>query len=173
MSNQLQTLRLLFFGILSVLVTHVAFAQNAVAQNAVASIEVVTVQDLQTRIERPSDTTYVVNLWATWCKPCVAELPYFERLSKEQSYSPVKVLLVSVDAKKDRETKLEPFIAKRGFTAEVLQLWPVAIDDIDSSWSGAIPATLIVKGLRKSFFEKEFTFDELKLTVEKFIGSEK
>lgn len=140
---------------------------------AQAQVEIINVDMLQTRLAKVSDTTFVVNLWATWCKPCVAELPYFERISREQHSTPIKVLLVSVDAKKDRETKLEPFVAKRGITAEVVLMWPVGVNGIDSTWSGAIPATLMVKGARRRFYESEFTYDELKKTLDEFIKAEK
>ncbi len=139
---------------------------------ASAQVDVVNIDDLKARLAKESDTTFVVNLWATWCKPCVAELPYFERLWREEATKHnVKVLLVSVDAKKERESKLEPFIAKRGITAEVVLLSPVGVDGIDSTWSGAIPATLIVKGAKRGFFEQEFTYDELKRTLDDFIKS--
>ena len=142
------------------------------AISATAQVEIVNIDMLRGRLATGLDTTFVVNMWATWCKPCVAELPYFEQLSRTQSATPLKVLLVSVDAKKDLQTKVEPFIAKRGFTAEVVLLWPMAIDGIDSSWSGAIPATLLVKGQRRRFIEQEFTNDELIRTVDDFIKSE-
>lgn len=141
------------------------------APKVTGQVDVVTADVLQTRLANASDTTFVVNLWATWCKPCVAELPNFERLSREGASRHIKVLLVSVDAKKDREPKLEPFVAKRGITAEVVLLWPVTVDGIDSIWSGAIPATIIVKGARRRFYEQEFTYYELKHTVDEFIKS--
>ena len=152
-----------FFGVIVVLV----FASASSAQ-----VDIINVDALKARLANPSDTTFVVNMWATWCKPCVAELPYFERLSREMAANRyVKVLLVSVDAKKDRETKLEPFLSKRGITAEVVLLSPVGVDGVDSSWSGAIPATLFAKGPRRGFFEQEFTYDDLKRTLDDFLKS--
>jgi thiol-disulfide isomerase/thioredoxin len=151
------------------------------AQTAARSkVEIVDVDHLNKRLANGNDTTFVVNFWATWCKPCVAELPYFEQLSRETTAQPpgstapqpLKVLLVSVDAKKDLKNKLEPFLEKRGITAETVLLWPVSVDDIDPSWSGAIPATLMVKGARRGFFEQEFTYVELKRTVQEFISTE-
>ena len=103
------------------------------------------------------DTTYVVNFWATWCKPCVKELPYFERLSKEYEIKKVKVLLISLDFKTQIETKLLPFIKENNILSKVVVLadgkeneW---IDKVDPSWSGAIPITLMMKEGQRKFFE--------------------
>ena len=38
---------------------------------------------LEARMNQPTDTLIVYNFWATWCRPCVAELPYFEKLNQE------------------------------------------------------------------------------------------
>ena len=72
------------------------------------------INDLLNRINNNSDTTYVVNFWATWCKPCVAELPEFEKLhidSKEKNRK-VKVLLVSMDFVEELNKKLKDFLTK-------------------------------------------------------------
>ena len=57
------------------------------------------INELLNRINNDSDTTYVVNFWATWCKPCVAELPEFEKLhlDAKDNNRKTKVLLVSMD----------------------------------------------------------------------------
>ena len=47
------------------------------------SIKSVTYKELKPLLQKTTDSIYVVNFWATWCKPCVAELPYFEKLNKE------------------------------------------------------------------------------------------
>lgn len=140
-------------------------------------VDVVRLQDLEKRFQAGGDTTFVVNLWATWCKPCVAELPWFEKLHREaQSTRPITVLLVSLDTPAMLQS-VERFVAKKGISASVLVLneakphtW---IDRIDSTWSGAIPATLIVQdgGRTRHFFEREFTYQELRTTLSTVMGT--
>lgn len=118
-------------------------------------------------LERTSnnDTVYVVNFWATWCQPCVEELPIFESNELQQSDKPLKILLVSLDFKSQKEKQLIPFLDKNQVGQEVLLLdernpneW---IDKIDSGWSGAIPATIIYKGNSKAFHEGELDLPQL------------
>jgi thiol-disulfide isomerase/thioredoxin len=45
-----------------------------------AQVKLLKLDDLDKRIANGKDTTYVINFWATWCSPCVAELPNFEKL---------------------------------------------------------------------------------------------
>ena len=117
-----------------------------------------------------NDTTYVINFWATWCAPCVKELPYFEKLHQGMASQKIKVVLVSLDFRKDLETKLKPFLEQRQFSASVAALvdsrqnqW---IDKIDLSWSGAVPATLVYRGSQRQFKEGEFeNFEDLQQFV--------
>ena len=106
------------------------------------------------------DTTWVINFWATWCKPCVAELPYFEDLYEKKRNAPLQMVLVSLDFPAQLETKLKPFIEKRGLKPPVIALTDVKFNDwineVDPAWSGAIPATLIVRGDKRVFLERSF-----------------
>ena len=102
-----------------------------------------------------NDTTYVVNFWATWCKPCVEELPYFEELTQAYKGQKVKVILVSLDFPRQFESKLAPFVAERQLQSTVIALadgryndW---IDKVSTEWTGAIPATYIYKGEKSRF----------------------
>ena len=119
------------------------------------------------RIFNNSDTTYVVNFWATWCKPCVAELPEFEKLNLDYSSKKVKVLLVSMDFKEELEKRVKPFVEKTKYTCEIILLDEVNgndfINKIYESWSGAIPATLITRKNKSlnEFIEKKVTYDFL------------
>ena len=118
-----------------------------------------------------TDTLFVINFWATWCGPCVAELPNFEKLHQQYVAQKVKVVLVSTDFKRDVERKLKPFIGKKELKSQVVFMdeptpnnW---IDLVNPDWSGTIPATLIVskrKGYEK-FVEGEITWEELEKAV--------
>lgn len=130
------------------------------------TVHLLTIAQLNKRISN-SDTVYVVNFWATWCGPCVKELPNFDKLQMDYKDRPLKVLLVSMDFKSKLNAAVIPFVKKRKIAAEVYLADRANdqefIDHIDKSWSGALPGTLVVntkKNIRK-FYEKEFTSAEL------------
>ncbi|MGH2664368.1 TlpA disulfide reductase family protein [Flavobacterium sp.] len=115
------------------------------------------------------DTTYVINFWATWCLPCVKELPSFEQINQKYKKDKVKVILVSLDMSKKVESNLIPFLLKKKMESEVIHLddpdansW---IEKVDKNWSGAIPATYIYNKKSHMFYERSFTFEELEKEV--------
>ena len=124
-----------------------------------------SLDQLEKRIQNGKDTTYVINFWATWCTFCNRELPYFEKLNKEYHSEKLKVLLVSVDFISVFKTKLIPFVKKKQLKSEVFLLneknQQEYIDRVDKSWSGAIPATLFIKGNNRKFLEQEFEYTAL------------
>ncbi len=133
-------------------------------------------EQISSKFTTSSDSIYVINFWATWCKPCVAELPYFEDLYQKFSDRPVKVILISLDDEKKVDRKLKPFLKKRSIQSEVFVLsdpkmnsW---IGKVDDNWSGTIPATLIFNKSFYSFTEGEFEdYEALESTVLKFLKS--
>jgi len=135
-------------------------------------VRVIKYMDLKNEFEKHSDTILVINFWATWCKPCVKELPCFYELNSNASSSGTKTILVSLDFKRQLESTLKPFLAKRGQGPEVVLLdepdYDLWINQIDPSWTGAIPATLILNTStgQKHFQEGEVTCDELKRMVQ-------
>ncbi len=135
-----------------------------------------TFDELAPIFKKQNDTTYVINFWATWCKPCVEELPYFESLHEATGSQPIKVILVSLDFPKQIESRLLPFIEKRKLKSEVVVLLdPKAnswIDRVSPEWSGAIPATVIYRNDDYHFMEHTFSsYDELKDEVVKINGN--
>jgi thiol-disulfide isomerase/thioredoxin len=129
------------------------------------SVPLLKLDELEQRISGNNDTLYVVNFWATWCKPCIEELPYFEKLNGDTAFKNVKVLLVSLDFPSQLESKVEPFLKRKKLMSEVFLLdeknpnaW---IDRVSAEWSGAIPATLFVFKNKRVFHEKEFEQEEL------------
>ncbi|MDJ0644979.1 MAG: TlpA disulfide reductase family protein [Flavobacteriaceae bacterium] len=141
------------------------------------SIKVVDFEGLEPFLRANDDKTYVVNFWATWCKPCVKELPYFQELDDAYEDENLKILLVSLDFPEKLNDKLIPFIEKYQLQQEVILLdapneneW---IPKVDSSWSGAIPATLIFTKSKHAFYEQSFTKEQLFDEVEKFTKNTK
>lgn len=114
-----------------------------------------------------ADTTYVINLWATWCKPCVEELPYFNAVDSALTGTAVRVILLSLDAQSRWETALLPFLQTHPMRAEVWALYPERpsdwIDRIAPEWSGAIPGTLFLNGKTRErmFIGSELTQAEI------------
>jgi len=129
-------------------------------------VPLVTLDQLEERLAAGGDTTFVVNLWATWCAPCVAEMPHFDQLQRAYRSKPLQVLFVSLDAEKNHGAVVK-FVEKKGIKSEVLLLnerdEQYFIPKISMEWSGAIPATLFVnaeKGIRV-FKEQEFNYQQL------------
>lgn len=131
----------------------------------VGDIEVVDFSRLEAYLHRTDGKTYVINFWATWCKPCIKELPSFEKLGAKYKEEDVEVLLVSLDFPDQLETGLKAFVDKKKIQSRVILLDDPNANDwipkVDQSWSGAIPATIIYKNDERSFYERSFTYEEL------------
>lgn len=135
-------------------------------------IEVVKFEDLQKKMMTSDADLTVFNFWATWCKPCIQELPHFDALESENEN--IKVYLVSIDFQ-DQLDRVKSFVAKKSFASDVLFLDEKDPDSymekVSPDWSGAIPATLFITSLGKTYFhEKAFTKEELNSTINKYLN---
>lgn len=132
-------------------------------------------EDLETRIrEASSNSTLIINFWATWCGPCVEELPSFEQLNKNFGGPNLKVWLVSLDFKSRLEKQFVPFLEKQQLKSEVILLADMDADAwiprIDPNWEGALPATLIVRNGQRELFPTAFeNYQELESFVLSFL----
>tara|TARA_R110002073_G_scaffold15953_2_gene62090 strand:- start:23437 stop:23973 length:537 start_codon:yes stop_codon:yes gene_type:complete len=152
---------------------HVNYVVDTSSFVEVSDVHTVDYEGLKPIFNKEDNKIYVINFWATWCLPCVKELPYFEKINQDYKDENVEVILVSLDFPKQKQTRLIPYINKKKLQSEVIhfddvneQFW---IADINESWTGAIPATLIYNKDKRKFYEQSFAFEELKKEIELFI----
>lgn len=119
--------------------------------------------------EETGDRVRVVNFWATWCRPCVAEMPFFESLPERIPQA--EVIFVSFDQAEELQARVIPFLQRHNIRSKVLLLdetdFNAFIDLVDPTWSGAIPATVFL-GKSRRFHEGELTrarLDEIVLEL--------
>jgi thiol-disulfide isomerase/thioredoxin len=138
-------------------------------------IKSIKITDLEKTIAE-SKTPLIINFWATWCKPCIEEIPYFQ--SEVAQYQPdsVQLILVSLDMKEMYPKGLSSFVKKRKINATVVFLDETNADyfcpKVDEKWSGAIPASLFINnktGYRK-FVEDQLAEEELKKEIMAILG---
>ncbi|MGH1334901.1 MAG: TlpA family protein disulfide reductase [Aureispira sp.] len=133
-----------------------------------------TYEQFEKLLQGNNDTTYVVNFWATWCAPCVKELPHFQKLYEQYKDQKVHLILVSLDFEDQLERKLYPFLKKKQLDGEVLLLSQKGMNDwigkINSDWEGELPATLLYKGAKQQFYAQSFEYDELEIKLRRFMN---
>jgi thiol-disulfide isomerase/thioredoxin len=137
-------------------------------------IKKIKITDLEQTIKE-SKTPMIISFWATFCIPCVEEIPYFQESVAIHKKDNVKLLLVSLDLHEDYP-KIKSFAAKKKFTAPVVWLNETDADYfcpvVDSAWSGAIPATLFINnktGYRK-FYEGPVKEDKFEKEIMAILG---
>ena len=137
------------------------------------SIEVVDFEGFYSKVDLTSDKTYVINFWATWCAPCVKELPHFEKANKDFKDKNVEVILLSLDFPSQIETKLIPYLKRNKIKSKVILLddskmntW---VPRVYEQWDGGIPATLIVNASNYNFHPKSFKKEDLFTEINKVL----
>lgn len=133
-------------------------------------VEIIKFTDLD-KLMQKDDGIYVINFWASWCGPCVAEMPEFETLASNFRLNNVKVVFVSLDFKRDLEA-VKKFVEDRKISSPIYLLdepdYNSWIDKVSTKWSGSIPATLISQGNKKEFYEQSFDYQTLTEKVKQF-----
>ncbi len=134
-------------------------------------IEVIGIDRLKHELNKESDTVYIYNFWATWCKPCAEEMPDLLKLEKEYTNKNMKLVLFSLDTPSQKDTRLADFVREYNINSEVLLLDEPDADKwipmVDKGWTGSIPATLIYAPVMdyRMFHEGKISYDELKSQI--------
>jgi len=135
----------------------------------------IKVPGLEKILKNQEDKLFVVNMWATWCGPCVTELPAFQKVAKEYNPAKVSFIMISLDFPSQIQTQLIPFLKKNNISLNVSVMteldYNAWIDKIDPSWQGSIPATLFFNNADKTrhFHEGALTETELRKLLDKYL----
>lgn len=140
------------------------------AQSKGQSLQVWKLKDLEAAVNQPA-TPVVINFWATFCKPCIDELPHFQKLASEYKSLNLNFVFVSLDLKEAFPKKILAFKKRVGLTSKVVWLDEFNADVfcpvVNPSWSGVIPATIFLNpqtGYRK-FYEDELSAERLETEI--------
>lgn len=140
------------------------------------NVEVIKYEEFFNKVNQPTEQLIVVNFWATWCGPCVEEMPHFLEVYEANKDNPnFKLLFVSMDRVKQLD-KVNQFIKTHNINAEV-----VLLDDnkrmnewmpkVDNTWSGNIPVTVLYKnGEKVHFVGSELDKNELEQLIKIYLN---
>jgi thiol-disulfide isomerase/thioredoxin len=150
------------------------FSLTVSSTYAQSTLQYASFKTVHEGIKNNKDQLVILNFWATWCKPCVAELPDFEQINAEFKDKGVQVILANLDFHSKTDSIIPPFIVKRNLQSTVLHITDKDPNDwinlVDVTWSGTIPATAIYfKGEKVWFVEGQTDYETLKSIVTKYI----
>ena len=156
-------------------VAYLGVAPSAWAKDA--SVRSADPQTILDEIRRPGARAVLVNVWASWCDPCRAEMPRLLKFFRRHSAEGVRLVLVSADDEADRDKAIR-FLASQGVD---FPTWMkrgddmTFIDALDPQWSGALPASFLFDG-RGRLVQRwygEVTDDALKAAWDRLVPRHK
>ncbi len=122
-----------------------------------------------------TSTPLVVNFWATWCGPCIREIPWFEKNVAGFADKKVKLLLVSLDYPGDYPKAIAAFAKKNGYRSEIIWLDETNPEEfcpkVNKSWEGTIPVSLMVnnKTHYREFYNQQLPEAKLLQELQKLV----
>ena len=129
--------------------------------------------DLSDLFAQRNDTTYLINFWATWCKPCLEELPLLQELAAETT-GPLRVILVSLDTEPAAIARIPDYLGKQAIDLPTVvltdenQAWKTALDE---HWDGTLPTTFIYRNELRYIYRRNFrTLPDVREAVRPLLG---
>ncbi len=106
--------------------------------------------EFRAALDARKERVVLVNFWATWCRPCLKELPELLILEKKYATQGFELLAVSLDEPADRETIVRPFLAKWFPELRSLMRRSPDMDSmvsvVDPAWNEVLPTSYVLDG---------------------------
>ncbi len=139
--------------------TKPAAAKPAAASAAAVNVALLKPAAFADMIKKSAGKVVIVNFWATWCGPCVAEFPEFVKLDNEyRAKGGVRFVHITADDSTDLKTKVIPFLKKQQSQADQFlqdtEDPQEMIDAVFKEWSGVLPATFVYDKTGKMVFHR-------------------
>lgn len=123
-----------------------------------------------------SSVPLVVNFWATWCGPCIREIPWFEKNITALPGKPVRLILVSLDFPDEYPAGITDFAKKNGYISAIYWMsetdTEVYTKQVDKSWDGSIPVTWMINNKKKyrKFYKQQLPEPRLQLELQNLMN---
>lgn len=141
------------------------------------SVEMIDENGLKDLVKNNSDKLRLINIWATWCGPCVTEFPSFISINRMYRSRDFEFISISADDPGKKEKVLQ--FLKKQQASNTNYLFSIddkykLIDALDADWKGELPYTILVEPGGKIVYKSDGIIDEgeLKKTIvdNKYIG---
>jgi thiol-disulfide isomerase/thioredoxin len=133
-------------------------------------LDTINVAGIQRIIKNQSDKLRLINLWATWCGPCVAEFPDLVTLNRMYRDRGLELVSISADDSAHRDKALQFLQRQQASGTNYVYTGDdkyKMIEAVDPKWDGALPYTLLVEPDGKVVFAHQgvINVDELKKVI--------
>jgi len=141
------------------------------ATSPAQELQSLTFNDLNQIINNHDGKTKVINFWATWCKPCIDEIPALVKAEESPAYTNVEFIFVSVDFQSQNQKVKDKIkeLTMKGILVQLNEQGGEWIEKLDENWSGAIPFTILIlpNGKRVYHYDWFPNYDALKTFLDK------
>lgn len=127
------------------------------------TIEELKIEDLNAILANKTQDYKLINVWATWCGPCVAEFPDFVNMNRMYRNREFELITISMD-ELDRKKNALNFLTKKQASSKNYILNGNKykfIEALDKKWQGSLPYTLLIAPGGKVLYSQAGTIDPL------------
>ncbi|HUQ70437.1 MAG TPA: TlpA family protein disulfide reductase, partial [Planctomycetaceae bacterium] len=117
-------------------------------------------------VKNDTENYLLINVWATWCAPCIGELPEFVTMNRMYRHRKLQLVTISLDEPEQKADVLK--VLERQHVAAANYLSAIADRDrfadlLDKEWDGPLPHTVLIAPGGKVIYRKDESIDPLEV----------